>query len=97
MKLVSIALVVVAVLLVFTDLFNVRRGMLRLWIVLTLLWVAVAGGVLAFDPPARYADAMANVALVVVPPIALVALAGGLWLLMRAAWWALRGFRMGPP
>ena len=92
MKLVSFALVAVAALLIFTDVFSVRRGMLRLWIVLSLLWVVIAVGVLAFDPHARYVEPLSNVALVVVPPIAAVALAGVLWLLMRAAWWALRGF-----
>ena len=93
MKLISIVLVIVAILLVFTDVFAVRRGMLRLWVVLSTLWVVIAGGVLAFDPHARYDDAVSNVALVVAPPFALVALAGVLWVLMRAAWWALRGFR----
>jgi hypothetical protein len=92
MKLVSFALVAFAILLVFTDVFSTRRGMLRLWVVLSLLWMVVAGGLLAFDSHARYADPLSNVALVVAPPFAMVALAGFLWVLMRAAWWALRGF-----
>lgn len=67
---------------------NLKRGLVRIWVGISGLWIAFCGMMAFFDPPRS--DQLAGVAAVVLgPPVVL-------FILGRAAAWILQGFRQSP-
>jgi hypothetical protein len=68
---------------------NIRRGLVRTWIVLTILWIVVMGNN-NFGQEVNLADWRVALWILVAPPI-------GLAILLTALGWIIFGFKGSSP
>ncbi|WP_428532934.1 hypothetical protein [Rhodopila sp.] len=76
-----------------------KRGLLRVWVLLSLIWIVLsaflAGPDWVWGPYHSHpslGDWRGYLAIIVLPPIGLLLLVGGL---ARAMMWVVRGFQVG--